>query len=92
MQARIANAESESTYLYGPVRLVGEIKVVNLKTEVLETALHHALAEYQLDVDITAANGRIVRPREWFAVDFNTIFEVSQRIVARLLQNVNGES
>ena len=92
VQARIANAENESTYLYGPVRLVGEIKVVNLKTEVLETALHHALAEYQLDVDITAANGRIVKPREWFAVDFNTIFEVSQRIVARLLQNVNGES
>ena len=84
VQARIANAENESTYLYGPVRLVGEIKVVNLKTEVLETALHHALAEYQLDVDITAANGRIVKPREWFLVDIKTIIQTGNRIISDL--------
>ncbi len=84
MQARIAYAENESTYLYGPVRLVGEIKVVNLKAEALETALHHALAEYQLDVDITAANGRIVKPREWFAVGLNTIEEVVNGLITNL--------
>lgn len=84
VQARIAYAENESTYLYGPVRLVGEIKVVNLKAEALETALHHALAEYQLDVDITAANGRIVKPREWFAVGLNTIEEVVNGLITNL--------
>lgn len=84
VQARIANAENESTYLYGPVRLVGEIKVVNLKAEALETALHHALAQYQLDVDITAANGRIVKPREWFAVGLNTIEQVVNGLITNL--------
>lgn len=84
VQARIAYAENESTYLYGPVRLVGKIKVVNLKAEALETALHHTLAEYQLDVDITAANGRIVKPREWFAVGLNTIEEVVNGLITNL--------
>ena len=84
VQSRIANAENESTYLYGPVRLVGEIEVVNLKAEALETALHLALAEYQLDVDITAANGRIVKPREWFRVDTATIQTAVQSIMIRL--------
>ncbi|PKX60390.1 GIY-YIG nuclease family protein, partial [Latilactobacillus sakei] len=87
VQTRIANAENESTYLYGPVQLVGEIKVVNLQAEALETALHHALAQYQLDVDITAANGRIVKPREWFVVDLDIIQDVVQRIVTRLQED-----
>lgn len=78
MQDRIAHAENEYTYSYGPVRLVGEIQVVNLKAEALETALQLALAEYQLDVDITAEYGRIVKPREWFVVDLNTITENSK--------------
>lgn len=84
VQVRIANAENESTYLYGPVQIAGEIKVVNLKAEVLETALHHALAQYQLDVDITAANGRIVKPREWYLVDIKTIIQTANRIVSDL--------
>ena len=58
--------------------------MVNLKTEVLETALPHALAEYQLDVDITAANGRIVKPREWFLVDIKTIIQTGNRIISDL--------
>ncbi|WP_125707437.1 GIY-YIG nuclease family protein [Lacticaseibacillus porcinae] len=85
VRRRIANAENESTYLYGPVRLAGELKVVNLKAEALETALHHALAQYQLDVDITVGNGRIVTPREWFVIDLDTIEEIAQRIVTSLL-------
>ncbi len=85
VQKRIANAENESTYLYAPVQVVAEIKVVNLKAETLETALHHALAQYQLNVDITVANGRIVRPREWFVVDLSVIQDIVQKIVTQLL-------
>ena len=84
IQKRIANAENESTYLYAPVELVEEMKVVNLNAESLETALHHAMAEYQLDIDITAANGRLIHPREWFVVDWTTIEEIAENIISKL--------
>ncbi|WP_268912552.1 GIY-YIG nuclease family protein [Lentilactobacillus sp. SPB1-3] len=84
VQKRIANAENEPTYLYGPVQIVGELKVININAESLETALHHALKQYRLNVDITVGNGRIVQPREWFVVDFDKIQNIAQDIVMRL--------
>ncbi|MCC7668269.1 MAG: GIY-YIG nuclease family protein [Leuconostoc pseudomesenteroides] len=88
VQKRIANAVNEPTYLYAPVKIIGEIKVINLKAESLENALYHALAKYQLNVDITIGNGRIVNPREWSVVDFDTIQEIAQKIVAQLQSEV----
>ncbi|MBT8990459.1 hypothetical protein BTH78_09100, partial [Lactobacillus delbrueckii subsp. bulgaricus] len=73
VESRIANAENESTYLYAPVQVIEKIKVINLNAETLEKTIHHALAEYRLDVDIKAPNGKIIHPREWFVVDLNTI-------------------
>lgn len=84
VERRIANAENESTYLYGPVKVVAEYQVINLNPEALETALHHALSQYRLDVDIKAANGKIIHPREWFAVDFETINDIINEIMSKL--------
>ena len=84
VERRIANAENESTYLYGPVKVVAEYQVINLNPEALETALHHALAQYRLDVDIKAGNGKIIHPREWFIVDLNTINNLVSKIISKL--------
>lgn len=84
VERRIANAENESTYLYGPVKVVAEYQVINLNPEALETALHHALAQYRLDVDIKAANGKIIHPREWFIVDLDTINHLINEIISKL--------
>ena len=84
IEKRIANAENESTYLYAPVKEVMQFKVINLKAESLETAIHHALAQYQLDVDILGPNGRKIKPKEWFVVDLDTISEIVNEIVAKL--------
>ncbi|WP_283605508.1 GIY-YIG nuclease family protein [Lactobacillus gallinarum] len=84
VERRIANAENESTYLYGPVKVVAEYQVINLNPESLETALHHALAQYRLDVDIRAGNGKIIHPREWFIVDLNTINNLVSQIISKL--------
>lgn len=84
VERRIANAENESTYLYGPVKVVAEYQVINLNPEALETALHHALSQYRLDVDIKAANGKIIYPREWFVVDFETINDIINEIMSKL--------
>lgn len=84
VERRIANAENESTYLYGPVKIVAEYQVINLNPEALETALHHALAQYRLDVDIKAGNGKIIHPREWFVVDLDTITDIIAEIMSKL--------
>ncbi len=84
VEKRIANAENESTYLYGPVKVCEEIQVANLDSEALETAIHHALANYRLDVDIKAPNGRMIHPREWFVTDLDTINETVNSIVSKL--------
>lgn len=81
---RIQNAENESTYLYGPIKICETIQVVNINSETLETAIHHALSNYRLDVDIKAPNGRVIHPREWFVADLNTINDVVNQIIAKL--------
>lgn len=88
VERRIANAENESTYLYGPVKVVAEYQVINLNPEALETALHHALAQYRLDVDIKAGNGKIIHPREWFIVNLNTINNLVSKIISKLQMNL----
>lgn len=87
VEKRIANAENESTYLYGPVKVVAEYQVVNLNPEALETALHHALSNYRLDVDIKAPNGHIIHPREWFVVSLETINTLINKIMSNLRIN-----
>lgn len=84
VEHRIANAENEPTYLYGPVKVVAEYQVVNLDPEALETALHHVLSQYRLDIDIRVGNGRIVHPCEWFVVDFETINKYINEIMSKL--------
>lgn len=84
VKKRIANAENESTYLYGPVKICEEIQVINISSEALETAIHHALSNYQLDIDIKAPNGKIIHPREWFTADLETINDVVNGIIAKL--------
>lgn len=84
VEKRIANAENESTYLYGPVKICEEFQVINLNSEVLEKAIHHALSNYRLDIDIKAPNGKIIHPREWYIADLDTINNVINSIVAKL--------
>lgn len=86
---RIANAENESTYLYSRVKVVAEFQVINLNPEALETALHHALSQYRLEVDIKAPNGKIIHPREWFIADLNTISQLIIEIISKLRMQTN---
>ena len=54
VEKQIAKAENEPTYLYDSVKVCEKFKVSNLNSEDLETAIHHALTNYRLDVDIKA--------------------------------------
>lgn len=84
VKKRIANAVNESTYLYAPVKEMEEFQIINIKAEALETAIHHALKYYKLDMNIRLSNGNFVSPREWFHVDLETIENIINEIVSKL--------
>lgn len=84
VKKRIANAENEPTYLYAPVKEIEEFQIINIKAESLETAIHHALKNYKIDMDIRLSNGNFVSPREWFNVDLGTIENIINEIVSKL--------
>lgn len=84
VKRRIANAENESTYLYAPVKLIEQFQVINLNPEALETAIHHALADYRFGVQITAPNGKMLTPREWFVIDLPEIEKIVNQIIVQL--------
>jgi len=86
VKKRIANAERESTYLYAPVQVVADAKVVNIEAYALENALHKALAEFKVDTVLQGPNGIEFTPREWFKVPFSVIEDTINKIVAKLQQ------
>lgn len=81
VENRIRNAENESTYLYAPVEIVTTYQVYNMNGSKFETAIHHALANNNLDVSILGANGKMLVPKEWFVVELEALQEVINKIV-----------
>ena len=81
---RISNAENESTYLYAPVEVVTQFTVVNINARSVETALHHSLNDFQLQIEITGPNGRSITPREWFVIPFSDIETTINKLVSSL--------
>lgn len=81
VQERVRNAENESTYLYAPVEIVATYQVFNMNASKFETAIHHALANNNLDVSILGANGKMLVPKEWFVVSLDELQQVIDEIV-----------
>ncbi len=80
VQARIAGAENDATYLLAGVDVVGTYKLFNINRTKLERLIHRALAPAQLDLETIDRFGHPVRPREWFLVPVQIIDEVVARI------------
>jgi hypothetical protein len=80
VQARIANAAKDPTYLRAPVELVATYKLAGVKRSRLEAIFHTIFAAARLDVVIPDGFGGDVRPREWFLVPLPVINEVVERI------------
>src|SRR5699024_9632002 len=76
VESRIRNAENESTYLYAPAEIVATYQVYNMNGNKFETAVHHALANKNLDVSIVGPNGKMIIPKEWFVVSLEELQEV----------------
>jgi len=80
VEARIANAVHDATYLLADVEIVATYKLAGINRNKLEALLHRVFAPAQLDLEIKDRFGHPVKPREWFLVPLSVIDEAVDRI------------
>lgn len=80
VEARIAGAEKDATYMLAGVEVVAVYKLHNLNRTRLENIFHRLFGAVQLDLTIEDRFGNPVKPREWFLVPLNVIDEAVERI------------
>ena len=80
VEARIAHAANDATYLLADVEVVATYKLFNINRVKLENLLHRVFAPARLDLTIHDRFGRPVQPREWYLVPFSVIDEVVGKV------------
>ncbi len=80
MEARVANAPKDATYLLAGVEIVASYNLFNINRAKLEALIHRVFAAAQVDLTILDRFGTPVKPREWFLVPLNVIDEAVSRI------------
>lgn len=80
VEARIAGAEKDATYLLADVEVVATYKLHNLNRVKLENIFHRLFGGAQLELTIEDRFGNPVKPREWFLVPLHVIDEAVQHI------------
>lgn len=80
VEARVAGAENDSTYLLAGVEVVATYKLHNLSRSKLESIFHRLFGAAQIDLTIEDRFGNPVKPKEWFLVPLQVIDEAVQRI------------
>ncbi|WP_025039637.1 GIY-YIG nuclease family protein [Nitrosospira briensis] len=81
IEARIAGAEKDATYLLASVEVIATYKLHNVNRIRLENIFHRLFGTAQLDLTIEDRFGHPVKPREWFLVPLHVIDEAVQRIL-----------
>lgn len=80
VEARIANAEIDSTYLLAKVEVVATYKLAGINRSRMESLFHKLFAPARLNITIQDRFGRPVQPEEWFLVPLFVIDEAVERI------------
>ena len=80
VEARIANAENEATYLLARVEVVATYKLAGVNRTRMENLFHRLFAPARLNITIHDRFGHPVQPEEWFLVPLFVIDEAVARI------------
>jgi len=80
IEARIAGAADDATYLLADVDVVATYKLYDVHRSRLEALIHRVLSKVRFDAEIPDRFGKPVRPREWFLVPLPIIDEIVARI------------
>ncbi|MGE4055857.1 MAG: GIY-YIG nuclease family protein [Vicinamibacterales bacterium] len=80
IEARVANASLDPTYLLADVEIVAAYELYNVNRVKLENLIHRVFDPAQLNIEIKDRFGNPVKPREWFLVPLFVIDEAVNRI------------
>ena len=80
VEARIAGASKDATYLLADVDVVATYKLYDVNRPRLEALIHRVLDGVRFDVELPDRFGTLVRPREWFLVPLSVVDEIVDRI------------
>ena len=81
VEARIANAKQDATFLFADVEIVATYKLANINRTKLESLLHRFFSAVRFDLEFKDRFGRPVKPREWFLVSPPVIDQVIEKIM-----------
>jgi Meiotically up-regulated gene 113 len=82
VEARIANAKLDATFLLAEVEVVATYKLYNINRTKLENLLHRFFSPARMDIEIADRFGNPVKPREWFLVPLAAIEDAVDKIQA----------
>jgi T5orf172 domain len=80
VEARIAQASQDPTYLLAGVDVVATYKLFNINRARLENIFHRLFGAARLDLTIVDRFGNPVKPKEWFLIPLQVIDEAVDRI------------
>jgi T5orf172 domain len=80
VEARIAGAKKDATYLLAGIEVVATYELHNIHCRKLEAVIHRVLAAAQLDLSIDDRFGHSVKPKEWFLVPLSVIDTIVQHL------------
>jgi len=80
VEARIAHAAKDATYLLADVEIVATYKLFNINRARLENLLHRVFTPARLDLAIPDRFGNSVQPREWYLVPLPVIDEAVEKV------------
>ena len=80
VEARIANAEYDATYLLAKVEVVATYKLAGINRTKMENLFHRLFGSARLDITINDRFGHPVQPVEWFLVPLFVIDEAVGRL------------
>lgn len=88
IEARLANAKLDPTFLMADVEVVASYVLFNISRVKLENIIHRVLDTAQVEIEIKDRFGNPVKPREWFLVPLFVVDEVVERIKDGSIKNV----
>ena len=80
VEARVAGAADDATFLLADVEIVATYKLFDVNRMGLERLIHRVLDSVRFETEIPDRFGKMIRPREWFLVPLSVVDQIVERI------------
>lgn len=78
---RVRNAAADPTYLMAPVKIIEDYRLTgDYNPQKVEDLIHQVFGHAKVDLQITASDGKLYTPQEWYSVPLGAILEAVELI------------